>query len=81
MQDLRTLVVRADWDAEAEVWVATSTDLPGLVTEAPDLIALQAKLEVMVPDLLEDGGEGFEDMPEIPMLLMSQQLSKIRLHS
>ena len=26
------IVVRAQWDAQAEVWVATSADLPGLVT-------------------------------------------------
>lgn len=45
--------VRAEWDADANVWVATSDDVPGLVTEASTLEALDSKLQVMVPELLE----------------------------
>ncbi len=45
--------VRAEWDADANVWVATSDDVPGLVTEAGTLEALDSKLQVMVPELLE----------------------------
>jgi predicted RNase H-like HicB family nuclease len=48
-----TYSVRADWDGEAEVWVATSQEVPGLCTEAATLEALAAKLRVMVPELLE----------------------------
>ena len=48
--------VRAEWDADASVWVATSDDVPGLVTEAPTVEALDAKLRVMVPELLEANG-------------------------
>jgi hypothetical protein len=48
------IVVRADWDQEAEVWVATTSDLPGLVTEAPSIEALRRKLPGMILDLLED---------------------------
>lgn len=44
--------VRAEWDDEAAVWVATSDDVPGLVTEAPTLEALDAKLRHLVPELL-----------------------------
>lgn len=44
--------ISAAWDAEAEVWTATSEDIPGLVTEADTLDALKAKLQVMVPELL-----------------------------
>ncbi|MEO1134012.1 MAG: DUF1902 domain-containing protein [Cyanobacteria bacterium J06639_1] len=44
--------VSAVWDAEAEVWTATSENIPGLVTEADTLDALTAKLQVVVPDLL-----------------------------
>ena len=46
-------VVTALWDKEAGVWVAESEDIPGLVTEAETIEALLAKLEVMVPELLE----------------------------
>ena len=45
--------IRADWDPEAEVWVATSDDVPGLVTESPTIEALTAKLKTLIPDLLE----------------------------
>jgi predicted RNase H-like HicB family nuclease len=48
--------VRAEWDDEAAVWVATSDDVPGLVTEAQTLEALDAKLKSMVPELLEANG-------------------------
>ena len=57
----RPIVVTADWDPEAEVWVATSRDLRGLVTEAGSLEALRAKLPGMIPDLLEEVGEA--DLP------------------
>lgn len=45
-------LIHASWDAEAKVWVATSDDVPGLVTEADTLEALDSKLQVMVPELL-----------------------------
>ena len=48
--------VRAEWDAEANVWVATSDDVPGLVTEADTLEALDSKLKTLVPELLEANG-------------------------
>jgi len=45
--------VEATWDPEAEVWVATSEDVPGLATEAPSLERLREKLRTIVPELLE----------------------------
>jgi hypothetical protein len=52
----KPIIVHADWDPEAEVWVATTQDLRGLVTEATSIEALRAKLPGMILDLLEDGG-------------------------
>lgn len=49
-------VVLADWDAEAGVWVATSEDVPGLATESATLEALSAKLQYLVPELLQANG-------------------------
>jgi hypothetical protein len=49
-------LVRAEWDDEAAVGVASSDDVPGLVTEAATLEALGAKLRIMVPELLEANG-------------------------
>jgi predicted RNase H-like HicB family nuclease len=45
--------VRANWDGEASVWVASSDNVPGLATEAKTLEALVDKLRVMVPEMLE----------------------------
>ncbi len=47
-----SLQINAVWDAMASVWVVTSDDIPGLVTEFPSLNSLQAKLRVMIPELL-----------------------------
>lgn len=44
--------VQADWDPEADVWVATSKDVPGLATEASTLELLTRKLRKMIPELL-----------------------------
>ncbi|HXC13976.1 MAG TPA: DUF1902 domain-containing protein [Stellaceae bacterium] len=44
--------VRAEWDDEAQVWVAESSNLPGLVTEAETVEGLFEQLRVMVPELL-----------------------------
>ena len=52
----RPIVIHADWDAEAEVWVATTQDIRGLVTEAASIEALRAKLPGMILDLLEETG-------------------------
>ena len=45
--------VTANWDSEAEVWVAISDNVPGLVAEAPSLQKLVAKLQVLIPELCE----------------------------
>lgn len=47
-----SLLVKAIWDPDASVWVATSEDVPGLVTEAATVEALALKLRVMIPELL-----------------------------
>ncbi|MFZ0245173.1 DUF1902 domain-containing protein [Candidatus Binatus sp.] len=44
--------VEVTWDAEAEMWVADSDDIPGLAAEAPDDKSLWAKLEGLIPELL-----------------------------
>jgi hypothetical protein len=54
---MRVVVVSAEWDDEAKVWVAVSANLAGLVTEADTLEGLRARLALIVPDLLEDYGE------------------------
>ena len=48
--------IRAEWDEEACVWVATSDDVPGLATEAETVEGLIEKLRSMIPELLEANG-------------------------
>jgi hypothetical protein len=63
--------VRAEWDQEAGVWVAESTNLPGLVTEAETAELLVEKLQTMVPELLSyspDLAQGL--LPEIRVTLL-----------
>jgi len=57
----RPIIIHADWDPDAAVWVATTQDLRGLVTEADSIEALRAKLPGMILDLLEENG--ISDLP------------------
>ncbi len=44
--------VEAFWDSDTEVWVATSDDVPGLVTEASTIEVLTQKLRKIIPELI-----------------------------
>lgn len=57
------LFVRAEWDGEASVWVATSDDVPGLATESETIESLLEKLRVMIPELLSANGLPDDDVP------------------
>jgi predicted RNase H-like HicB family nuclease len=73
---MKALFVRAEWDDEAAVWVATSDDVPGLATEAETVEALMSKLEVMIPELL-DANEGFEGN-DVPFELLTRRFQTVR---
>ena len=47
-----SVLVEAEWDQEAGVWVATSEDVPGLVAEHADFGRLQAMVLELIPILL-----------------------------
>ena len=46
------IIIQAIWDAEAQVWVAESENVPGLATEADTIEALTVKLHNIIPELL-----------------------------
>jgi predicted RNase H-like HicB family nuclease len=48
--------VTAFWDSEADVWVAESADVPGLVMEADSLPQLADELKEMIPELMRANG-------------------------
>jgi len=61
---IKPLFIRAEWDEEAAVWVATSDEVPGLATEGENLEGLIQKLKIMIPELLNaNGAEGNQDVP------------------
>ena len=65
--------IRAEWDEEASVWVATSDDVPGLVSEADTIEQLSAKLEVLIPELLD--ANGYPDVRDVPFELLARKIS------
>jgi predicted RNase H-like HicB family nuclease len=65
---MKVLLVRADWDSDAKVWVADSDDVPGLATEAATVEDLVVKLEVMIPELLDLNG--WPEQDEVPFELL-----------
>jgi len=70
------IVVRAQWDQEAAVWVATTDDVPGLATEADTLEALRDKLLVMIPELMQANNVA-SDLPEIPIHIIAELGARI----
>lgn len=80
-----SVTVNAMWDNEAKVYVATSDDVPGLVTEAVDLETLIEKLRVMIPELLEANNRlpQLNDDPwsDIPLEIVAHYSERLRLQS
>ena len=72
----QTIIVRALWDAEASVWVATSEDVPGLVAEAETWEALRDTVLVRIGELLTLNGST-SSLPEIPVQIMAEHTSRI----
>ena len=68
----KPLFVRAEWDEEAGVWVATSDDVPGLATEAVTMEDLIEKLRVIIPELLMANNTAFED--EVPFEIITRRI-------
>ncbi len=68
---VKPFFVRAEWDEEANVWVATSDDVPGLVTEEATMEGLIEKLKVIIPELLE--ANGVQTDQEVPFEIMTRR--------
>lgn len=75
----RKFLVTAQWDDEAKVWVATSEDIPGLVTEAPTLDALLDRVLAVAPELLEDNAHLLDEVTHPGELLDVCILSQFRM--
>jgi predicted RNase H-like HicB family nuclease len=75
----RTYVVHATWDGDADVWVAESDDVPGLIAEAATPQALLSKLRVLVPELLELNGCAPE-FGEVSLEVVGSYRQQERIH-
>jgi uncharacterized protein DUF1902 len=58
----RDIPIKARWDSEAAVWIATSEDIPGLVVEADSWPAMIEEVRLILPDLLELSGRSAENL-------------------
>ena len=68
---IKPFFIRAEWDEEARVWVATSDDAPGLATEGETVEGLIERLKVMIPELLEANGNPLND--EVPFEILTRR--------
>lgn len=71
-----SIVVRAEWDSEAEVWVASSSDIDGLSVEAATIETLNKKVLAAISDLIELNGID-SNLSEIPVHLLAEQFSRV----
>lgn len=70
------IIVRAEWDDEAQVWVATSDDIQGLAIEADTIEMLKGKVVPAIEDLIETNGLDSE-LAEIPVKIRSEERTKV----
>ncbi|MDP2832724.1 MAG: DUF1902 domain-containing protein [Pseudomonadota bacterium] len=74
----KALFIHAEWDDEARVWVATSDDVPGLATESETVEALIAKLEVLIPELLDANNNHTDTSLDVPFELLTRRFQTTR---
>lgn len=71
-----SIIVRATWDDDARVWVATTGDVAGLAVEADTLEKLRLRVLDALADLIELNGID-SDLTEIPVHILSDQLARV----
>lgn len=58
------LLIKMTWDADTQVWIAESDDVPGLVLESGSFDALLERVRFAVPELLQ-----LNSKPDSPLRL------------
>lgn len=58
----KQISIEARWDGEANVWIATSSDVPGLVVEAESWPTMIEEVRLVLPELMELEGRGQEGL-------------------
>ena len=71
-----SVMVKAEFDDEAKVWIATSADVPGLVVEDASLEKLLDEVGELIPILLaENGFSSDHGSFEMPVHVAAQALT------
>ena len=76
----KDIKVEAFWDEEAKVWVASSDDVPGLITEASTMELLIQKIRI--PELFRaNNSVTDEEMIAIPVYLLGRWQEVIKFQA
>lgn len=75
-----TFTVKCEWDPDAKVWFVESSNVPGLVGEAPTIEAMQQLLRVRVPELVALNMPNLRTKDcEVPLELLWTEHSNVRI--
>ncbi len=58
----RDINIKAQWDGEAGVWIATSNEVPGLVVEADTWPGMIEEVRLILPELMGLSGHRSEKL-------------------
>jgi hypothetical protein len=78
-QEVSPIVIRAEYDEEARVWVAQSEEIP-LVTEAETYEILLRKLPDLIQDVLDENADPRMGTA-VPFSLVTQSHATPRVHA
>jgi predicted RNase H-like HicB family nuclease len=73
---MNSILVKAEWDAEASVWVASSDDVPGLAAQSASIESLRPKILAMIADLVEANGIEIS-LVEIPVHIVAHSFDRM----
>lgn len=78
---MKSITVHVIWDEEAKLFVATSDDVPGLVSEAATFESLRDRVMAIIPELMAENAHLIENhIPDgIDVCLLSEYSQHIEL--
>jgi len=74
---MNTYTITCRWDEEAQTWYVAESDVPGLATGADTLDELTRKLQVLIPELLEENGQ-LPSTPEIAFVVHAEHHARVQ---
>jgi len=73
--------VQTRWDEDGQVWWAESDDIPGLVAEADTFEELVDVVHGLAPELLELNGPKLKKGLELPIQVIAERMTRVRIAS